>query len=63
LKIKKPAKSGLFLNLNNYLFITYIVTSKPKRISVAAGVVHMMLVLLFKLIRNYLNVILLGLKK
>ena len=25
----------------NYLFITYIVTSKPKRISVAAGVVHM----------------------
>jgi hypothetical protein len=23
-----------------YLFITYIVTSKPKRISVAAGVVH-----------------------
>jgi len=23
------------------LFITYIVTSKPKRISVAAGVVHM----------------------
>jgi len=27
-------------NLNNYLFMTYIVTSKPKRISVAAGVVH-----------------------
>jgi len=27
---------------NNYLFITYIVTSKPKRISVAAGVVHIM---------------------
>jgi len=25
----------------NYLFITYIVTSKPKRISVAAGFVHM----------------------
>ena len=25
----------------NYLFITYIVTSKPKRISVAAGLVHM----------------------
>jgi hypothetical protein len=25
---------------NHYLFITYIVTSKPKRISVAAGVVH-----------------------
>jgi len=24
----------------NYLFMTYIVTSKPKRISVAAGVVH-----------------------
>ena len=31
---------GLNQNLN-YLFITYIVTSKPKRISVAAGVVHM----------------------
>ena len=27
----------------NYLFITYIVTSKPKRISVAAGVVHMII--------------------
>lgn len=26
----------------NYLFITYIVTSKPKRISVADGFVHMM---------------------
>ena len=25
---------------NHYLFNTYIVTSKPKRISVAAGVVH-----------------------
>jgi hypothetical protein len=25
----------------DYLFITYIVTSKPKRISVAAGLVHM----------------------
>ena len=29
----------------NYLFITYIVTSKPKRISVAAGVVHMIFLL------------------
>ena len=27
----------------NYLFITYIVTSKPKRISVAAGVVHIII--------------------
>lgn len=26
-----------------YLFITYIVTSKPKRISVADGVVHMII--------------------
>jgi hypothetical protein len=25
----------------DYLFMTYIVTSKPKRISVAAGLVHM----------------------
>jgi hypothetical protein len=32
----------VFLKLfKAYLFITYIVTSKPKRISVAAGVVHM----------------------
>jgi hypothetical protein len=28
------------LIVQTYLFITYIVTSKPKRISVAAGVVH-----------------------
>jgi len=28
------------MHKTNYLFITYIVTSKPKRISVAAGVVH-----------------------
>ena len=33
------------LEWTNYLFITYIVTSKPKRISVAAGVVHMILIL------------------
>ena len=26
-----------------YLFITYIVTSKPKRISVAAGFVHIVI--------------------
>jgi hypothetical protein len=32
----------------NYLFITYIVTSKPKRISVAAGLVHML-----KLLNDY----------
>jgi hypothetical protein len=30
---------------NHYLFITYIVTSKPKRISVAAGVVHIIFLL------------------
>ena len=35
----------LFCNAN-YLFITYIVTSKPKRMSVAAGVVHMINILL-----------------
>jgi hypothetical protein len=35
-----------FMN-NDYLFITYIVTSKPKRISVAAGVVHIIILLLF----------------
>jgi len=27
----------------HYLFITYIVTSKPKRISVAAGAVHIII--------------------
>ena len=45
-KNKKARLKRAFLNLNNYLFITYIVTSKPKRISVAAGVVHMMFILL-----------------
>jgi hypothetical protein len=29
----------------DYLFITYIVTSKPKRISVAAGFVHIVILL------------------
>ena len=29
----------------DYLFITYIVTSKPKRISVAAGFVHIIFLL------------------
>ncbi len=41
---KKPSDYSLGLKYANqlvdYLFITYIVTSKPKRISVAAGVVH-----------------------
>jgi hypothetical protein len=47
---KKPAISGILLQLKlivdisaDYLFMTYIVTSKPKRISVAAGLVHMMI--------------------
>ena len=31
------------LYYKNYLLQTYIVTSKPKRISVAAGLVHIML--------------------
>ena len=34
---------GYLFGRTNYLFITYIVTSKPKRISVAAGVVHMII--------------------
>jgi hypothetical protein len=33
----------------DYLFITYIVTSKPKRISVAAGVVHIIILLFINL--------------
>ena len=39
----------------DYLFITYIVTSKPKRISVAAGVVHMMTSFKFFTIRSISN--------
>ena len=39
------------MNEQNYLFITYIVTSKPKRISVAAGFVH--IVFLLKLYRVF----------
>ncbi len=53
--MQKGRLSVLFLNLNleiqTYLFITYIVTSKPKRISVAAGFVHMLILL--KLIIKY----------
>lgn len=33
-----------------YLFITYIVTSKPKRISVAAGFVH----IIFSLVKSHI---------
>ena len=33
--------NGVSLIIYNYLFITYLVTSKPKRISVAVGLVHM----------------------
>jgi hypothetical protein len=36
----KPLNLITVCYYNHYLFITYIVTSKPKRISVAAGVVH-----------------------
>ncbi len=53
--IKKGRLASFFINLNlkiqTYLFITYIVTSKPKRISVAAGLVHMLNLL--KLIIKY----------
>ncbi len=43
-KNKKARNWRAFLfNNKAYLFITYIVTSKPKRISVAAGVVHMII--------------------
>jgi len=36
--LQKPLNANKVIS--NYLFMTYIVTSKPKRISVAAGVVH-----------------------
>jgi hypothetical protein len=47
LYIKKGCLAAAFFTSSkaNYLFITYIVTSKPKRISVAAGVVHMIIFL------------------
>jgi len=52
----------------NYLFMTYIVTSKPKRISVAAGVVHMVYSPFFRFIcelyaATYFKVIVKPLKK
>jgi hypothetical protein len=44
---KKPATGGFSFQPEDtsadYLFMTYIVTSKPKRISVAAGLVHMII--------------------
>jgi len=39
--LRKPLNANKVIS--NYLFITYIVTSKPKRISVAAGVVHIII--------------------
>ena len=42
--------NGISLIIYNYLFMTYIVTSKPKRISVAAGVVHIVDLLSFRFI-------------
>ena len=63
---ESPPKWALsFLNFNassklpvvrtNYLFITYIVTSKPKRISVAAGFVHIVFLLICKLKINLIT--------
>jgi hypothetical protein len=47
--IKKPSIHWAFFQvIKPYLFITYIVTSKPKRISVAAGVVHIIISLVVK---------------
>jgi hypothetical protein len=52
-KKKKGALSSLNLIAicydNHYLFSTYIVISKPKRISVAAGVVH----IIFSFLKSY----------
>ena len=50
---KRRIKHPFFVaKTNNYLFITYIVTSKPKRISVAAGVVHIIILLDLKFART-----------
>ncbi len=52
---KRLSYGSLFLISKNanYLFITYIVTSKPKRISVAVGVVHIIILLKVCLISYY----------
>jgi len=58
---KKGLQKPLNANnvISNYLFITYIVTSKPNLISVAAGLVHAFIVVLLlcciftKLQRSY----------
>ncbi len=52
LYIKKGClTAAFFISLKaNYLFITYIVTSKPKRISVAVGDVHIAVLLSFRFI-------------
>ena len=57
-KKKARKKSGFFnKQITNYLFITYMVTSKPKRISVAAGLVHIIFLLKEKLkIKTWLNI-------
>ena len=52
-RCKKGCLVAAFLGKNNYLFITYIVTSKPKRISVAAGVVHMISFLINYSLQHY----------
>jgi len=55
LTIKKPDIHRAFSieQIMNYLFITYMVTSKPKRISVAAGFVHIIFLLKRKLIKRF----------
>lgn len=42
---KKGAEAPLSVYRVYYLFITYIVTSNPKRISVAVGFVHIVVLL------------------
>ena len=45
---RKPAIKRACSYFGYYLFITYIVTSNPKRISVADGVVHIVVLLVNK---------------
>ena len=49
--LQKPLNANKVLS--NYLFITYIVTSKPNLISVAAGLVHILFLLKFYTHRVY----------
>ena len=53
LYVQKINGERLMFPVKHYLLHTYIVTSKPKRISVADGVVHIMLSFLYRFCYKY----------